>query len=116
MIDRQCPPSRKSQAKVVMEKPSGPHQFARWLGLVKARKTNSCGAATKRLITISLPCSSPKISGFIISPYWGSVAEGNFPGGRAAPPSGGGIAPARHWPLARGRLSGGRAAIGHRGF
>src|SRR5579872_1467460 len=52
MTKRQTPPTLNSKAKVVIEKPVGPHQWARCSAVVKALNTSSRGAAIRRSMTI----------------------------------------------------------------
>src|SRR5690606_25182212 len=53
MTKRQTPPGRTSISAVVVEKPSGPHQWATCSGRVKASQTSSLGALKRRETTIS---------------------------------------------------------------
>src|SRR6185295_7880532 len=49
MTKRHTPPTRRSNALVVVEKPSGPHHFARCWGSVHTAKTRSRGASSTRV-------------------------------------------------------------------
>src|SRR5215470_8209831 len=50
MTKRHTPPGRKSNARVVVENPIGPHQRARCSGAVHAAHTSSRGAANVRVV------------------------------------------------------------------
>ncbi len=53
------PPTRNSNASVVVVNPSGPHQCARCRASVNASKTSSLGASMRREMTISLSVVAP---------------------------------------------------------
>src|SRR5438552_18724518 len=53
MTKRHTPPGRKSNALVVVEKPSGPHHCARCSGLVQAVHTSLRGASYTRVATMA---------------------------------------------------------------
>src|SRR3954471_19292134 len=58
MTKRHTPPGLKSNALVVVRKPSGPHHCARCFGSVHTDQTRSRGAATSRVPTITFGSES----------------------------------------------------------
>src|SRR5689334_2366723 len=62
MTKRQTPPCRKSNARVVSEKPVGPHQCARCSALVKHSNTSARGACSTLANTIERASSGSAIA------------------------------------------------------
>src|SRR5882724_6704785 len=58
MTKRHTPPGLKSNALVVVRKPSGPHHFPRCFGSVHTDQTNSRGASSSRVPTITFGSES----------------------------------------------------------
>src|SRR5258708_16573130 len=58
MTKRHTPPGLKSNALVVVRKPSGPHHCARCFGSVHTDQTRSRGASSSRLPTITFGSES----------------------------------------------------------